>query len=104
MANGAEPKRRDEVRDAPRALALPCEVDAGPGAGGGYGHGAEDRDKRLSAASRRDVRLVRGGAFFDLGAACLLRTASLKRLGAFYPASRFDLRRFRPGRGWLGAG
>jgi uncharacterized protein YcbX len=58
--------------------------------------GAEDRDERLSAGFGRDVRLVCGSAFFDLGAVHLLTTASLKKLGEFYPAGRFDPRRFRP--------
>jgi len=57
---------------------------------------AEDRDEKLSGAFGREVRLVSGDAFFDLGAVHLLTISSLKRLGESYPAGRFDPRRFRP--------
>ena len=56
----------------------------------------EDRDERLSGAFGRGVRLVSGGAFFDLGAVHLLTIASLEKLGELYPGGSFDPRRFRP--------
>ena len=57
---------------------------------------AESRDEKLSRAFGKEVRLVSGGSFFDLGAIHLLTTASLERLGELNPGGRFDPRRFRP--------
>jgi hypothetical protein len=57
---------------------------------------AEDRNEKLSGVFAREVRLVSGDAFFELGAVHLLTISSLKKLGEFYPAGRFDACRFRP--------
>lgn len=57
-----------------------------------------DRDRLLSRAFGREVRLEEAGGdpFFDLGTAHLLTTASLARLRELYPGGDFDVRRFRP--------
>lgn len=57
-----------------------------------------DRDRMLSEAFGREVRLEEAGGdpFFDLGAVHLLTTASLARLRELYAGGDFDARRFRP--------
>ena len=57
-----------------------------------------DRDRLLSEAFGREVRLEEAGGepFFDLGTVHLLTTASLARLRELYAGGDFDTRRFRP--------
>lgn len=93
---------RAAFAEPPRPGAAPPPVRISLPDGSTVTSDESDRDRVLSKAMGREVRLATvtgadaSGAFVDLAAVHLLTTATLGRLRELYPRGRFEARRFRP--------